>query len=74
MKNKIKSDQDILSADEIKAIRDLNIGYGNFVANARACGIHKNTFRYILDRGYGTTPAIEKIRKSLLVYESDQHQ
>ena len=56
----------VLSAAEVKALRRLNIGYGNFIANCRECGLHENTYRYIIDRGYGTMDNVMKIRKTLL--------
>lgn len=55
-----------LTEKEIKALRKLNVGYGNFVANSREAGIHENTYRYIIDRGYGNKENILKIRKKLL--------
>lgn len=55
-----------LTEREIKVLRKLNIGYGNFVANSREAGIHENTYRYIIDRGYGNVENINKIRKKLL--------
>lgn len=56
----------VLTEKEIKALRKLNIGYGNFVANSREAGVHENTYRYIIDRGYGNKENIMKIRKKLL--------
>lgn len=56
----------LLSEKEVKALRRLNLGYGNFIANCRTSGLHENTYRYIIDRGYGTTDNVLKIRKTLL--------
>lgn len=55
-----------LSPTEIKLLRKKNIGYGNFIANCRMADIHENTYRYIIDRGYGTMDNVRKIRKTLL--------
>jgi hypothetical protein len=52
----------------------MNLGYGNFILNARRAGMHINTFRYILDRGYGYSENIEKIRKNLLSNANRTHQ
>lgn len=70
---KFRKTQEILTPEEIDAIRGLNLGYGKFLANARAVGIHRNTFRYILDRGYGTRPMVQKIKRKLLEYESSPY-
>ncbi len=59
--------QEKLQKREISTLRQLNLGYGNLIANARRAGIHENTYRYILDRGYGTAEMVQKIRKKLLL-------
>lgn len=60
---------------EVEALRELNKGYGNFIMNARMLGLHVNTYRYIIDRGHGTTRYINIIRAILLKgYESRTSQ
>lgn len=57
---------DHLTTKELHYLQRLNLGYGNFTANAEACGLYINTYRTILERGYGRPANIEKIRKKLL--------
>jgi|HubBroStandDraft_2_1064218.scaffolds.fasta_scaffold00002_80 hypothetical protein len=72
-RKKNKKRQEKLSEEEIQVLRRMNLGYGCFVRNARQLKMHHNTYRYILDRGYGTKENVEKIRKKLLVYEDSPH-
>jgi len=64
-----------LAPDEIEKLRAMNLGYGNFAANARRLRMHPNTYRYILDRGHGTQENINIIRAVLLPgYENSPYQ
>lgn len=69
---KFRGGQEKLSPEEIAAIRELNVGYGSFINNARRVGLHQNTYRYILDRGYGSTRLVRRIRANLLTYKSHE--
>lgn len=74
---KFREGQEKLSQEEIEALRKLNHGYGRFIGNARRVGLHQNTYRYIIDRGHGTTKLVRMIRANLLTYngyESSSHQ
>lgn len=64
----------MLKKSEILLLRKANLGYGNLIDNARRAGIHENTYRYVLDRGYGTKHTISLIRKKLLKNESRPHK
>jgi len=71
VENWYKYKKEKLEPGEVERLREMNSGYGNFINNARRLGIHPNTYRYIIDRGHGTTRYINIIRAILLRdYES----
>lgn len=55
-----------LSPAEKRKLKKIVLGYGNFTATADKAGIHRETLRGIIDRGYGQPETIEKIRKVLI--------
>lgn len=74
---KFRGGQEKLQPEEIAALNAMNIGYGKFIENARRVGLHANTYRVILKRGYGTKRLVYKIRTNLLnqaLNESSTHQ
>lgn len=74
---KFRGGQEKLQPEEIAALNALNIGYGKFIMNARTVGLHANTYRVIIKRGYGTRRLVYKIRTNLLnqsLDESSTHQ
>ena len=76
MKN-FRGGQEKLQPEELDQLHQLNIGYGNFINNARKVGLHANTYRVIINRGYGTKRLVYKIRTNILkqaLHESDPHQ
>lgn len=55
-----------LTRQEIARLKKMALGYGKFKRTAAQSGLHVNTFRTILDRGYGIPENVEKIRVNLL--------
>lgn len=56
-----------LTRPELTRLKKMVLGYGNFKKVASTIpDMHPNTFRNILDKGYGIPENIEKIRMSLL--------
>jgi signal recognition particle GTPase len=55
-----------LTKHEINKLSKMILGYGNFKRIASGSGMHPNTFRNILDKGYGTPDNIQKIRQNIL--------
>jgi hypothetical protein len=54
-----------LTSSEIKQIRKMVIGYGNFTATAEKTKLSAITFRDIINKGYATPKNIKKIRAAL---------
>lgn len=54
-----------LRRTELNKLKKIVLGYGKFTATADKAGIHRETLRGIIDRGYGYPETIEKIRKVL---------
>jgi hypothetical protein len=55
-----------LTPKEIGKLKKLVIGYGNFKKISMGLDMHENTFRNIIDKGYGTPANIEQLRIRLL--------
>jgi len=55
-----------LTAEEIQALEQRIDGYGWLADSARRAGVHTNTIRNIIRRGYGTAEAVNRIRIRLL--------
>jgi hypothetical protein len=72
VENYIKQREE-LTAEEIRALRELILGYGRFIDCVRRLDMHPNTFRYILDRGHGNRRNITKIRAILLPQQYESH-
>lgn len=55
-----------LTKQELGKLKKMVLGYGNFKKiSARIEGMHPNTFRNILDKGYGTPENVQKIRETV---------
>lgn len=54
-----------LNPSELRKLKKMVLGYGNFTATANKIGIHRETLRGIIDRGHGQPDSIEKIRTVL---------
>ena len=55
-----------LTKQEINRLRKMVLGYGNLQRVADRLGMHRNTVRLILDKGYGKPETIETIRLNLM--------
>ena len=55
-----------LTASELRRLNKMVLGYGNFKTTAFNAGLHVETLRGILQRGYGAPESIAKIRTSIL--------
>lgn len=52
-----------LTDSELRRIKRMVLGYGNFKATAKKADVHVETLRGVLARGYGETETVNKIRK-----------
>jgi hypothetical protein len=59
-----------LTKSERARLKKMVLGYGNFNKTANRSGLHINTFRNIIDKGYGVPESIQKIRENVLGYST----
>lgn len=55
-----------LSPEELEVLQERIEGYGWLVDSARRAGVHVNTIRNIIKRGYGSPDHVNRIRYKLL--------
>lgn len=48
---------------EKSELKEMVLGYGNFAATAKRAGVHVETLRGVITRGYGEKETIKKIRR-----------
>lgn len=52
-----------LTDAELRRIKKMVLGYGNFKATAVKAGLHVETLRGVITRGYGEIETVNKIRQ-----------
>lgn len=55
-----------LTSSELVLLKSLVLGYGNFRATAQKAGVHVETLRGVINRGYGERETVNKIRTVLI--------
>jgi len=63
---KIRDCHSVLTESELAELRRCTEGYGWLTDSARKAGLHTNTIKAIMRRGYGTAKIVNKIRNVLL--------
>jgi hypothetical protein len=64
--NKIRDIHSALEKDELQLLRERVNGYGWLSDSARKVGLHTNTIKGIIRRGYGRPDSVNRIRNILL--------
>lgn len=65
-KEKLRDVHARLTDNELEMLKERIEGYGFLADCARRTGLHVNTIRKILEKGYGMADTINKIRNILL--------
>lgn len=62
----MRIDYTALSEEEKQALEERIEGWGWLADSARRAGVHVNTIRNVLKRGYGEAETVNRIRNTLL--------